>query len=370
MKLAIISLEGKSSKNILEEAKKHFKQADSINLKEVYVQATTKDQSVMYKGEPLPEYDCVYIRGSYKYALLQRAITSALQDKTYMPLSPQAFTLGHNKLLTLLILQKYKVNIPTTYLAATTGTAKKLLESVHYPIIIKIPSGTQGKGVMFADSLESAKTLLDTFEVFKQPYIIQEFIETGATDVRAIVAGKKVIAAMRRKATTRELRANIHLGGVGEPYELSYDLEQMAVQSAKALNSDLCAVDILETKNKAVVIEINLSPGLSGITEATKKNVAAKIAKFLFDKTNEFQESKKKGAYKEVMKDLDIEKIEKKEIITNLNIKAGIIKLPEIVTKVTGFSSDDEVSMFISKDRLEIKKPEIKKEEEVKKRRK
>lgn len=369
MKLAIISLEGVSSRNILKEAKKYFEQADSINQKEINIEATTKEQVVMYKGEPLPDYDCVYLRGSYKYSWLQRAITAALQDKAYMPFAPQSFTLGHDKLLTLLALQKNKVPIPTTYLAATTRTAKKVLERVHYPILLKIPHGTHGKGVMFADSLESAKSLLDTLEVFKQPYIIQEYIETGATDVRAIVAGKKVVAAMRRKATTRELRANIHMGGIGEPYELSYDLEQMAIKSAKAINADLCAVDILETKNKAVVIEINLSPGLRGITEATKKNVAAKIAKFLFDKTKEFKESKKSGAYKEVMKGLDKE-LEKKEVITNLNIKAGIIKLPEMVTKMTGFTSDDEVSMLMDKDHLEIKRHEIKKEEKKKKKEK
>lgn len=367
MKLAIISLRGKSSNNILKESKKYFKKADHINIKELDIQGTTKELIVTYQDEPLENYDCVYIRGSFRYALLQRAIAMALQDKAYLPLKPESFTLGHDKLLTLLTLQKYKVPIPATYLAATTETAKKVLEKVNYPIILKIPSGTQGKGVMFADSLESAKTLLDTLEVFKQPYIIQEYIETMATDVRAIVAGKKVIAAMKRKATTRELRANIHMGGVGEPYELSYDLEQMAVQSAKAINADVCAVDILETKSKSVVIEANLSPGLAGITAATKKNVAAKIAKFLAQQTEKQKEGKKTVDYAKMMKDLDISKVEGQEIITNLNIKAGIIKLPDMVTKITKFSPDDEVSIVVNKGHLEIKKHEIKEEEEKKK---
>lgn len=370
MKLAIISLGGRSSKNILKEAKKHFKKADHIDIKEVDVQGTTKDLIVNYKGEPLEDYDCVYVRGSFRYALLQRAISMALQDKTYLPLNPHTFTLGHDKLLTLLALQKSKVSIPTTYLSATTETAKKVLERVNYPVILKIPSGTQGKGVMFAESLESAKTVLDTLEVFKQPYIIQEYIETGATDVRAIVAGKKVIAAMRRKATTRELRANIHMGGVGEPYELSYDSEQMAIQSAKAINADICAVDILESKNKSAVIEVNLSPGLSGITETTKKNVAEKIAKFLAKQTKIHKEGKKTVDYEKMMKELDVSKAERQEIITNLNIKAGIIKLPEMVTKITGFSPNEEVSMSVNQGHLEIKQHEIKKEEEEGKKKK
>lgn len=366
MKLAIISLGGRSSKSIAKEARKYFKKVDSINLKDIDVQGATKELIVNCKGEPLEGYDCVYVRGSFKYALLQRAISEALQGKAYIPLKPQAFTLGHNKLLTLLILQKNNVPIPTTFLAATTELAKKVLERVNYPIILKIPSGTQGKGVMSADSLESAKTFLDTLEVFKQPYIIQEFIETGFTDVRVIVAGQKVIAAMRRKATAGELRANIHMGGTGEPYELSYDLEQMAIKSAKAIGADICAVDILESKSKSTVIEVNLSPGLEGVTKATGKNVADKIAKFLAQQTEKLKEGKKVTDYTKMMKDLDISKAESQEIITNLNIKAGIIKLPEMVTKITKLSPDDEVSMRLSEGSLEIKKHEIKWEERKK----
>lgn len=369
MKLAIISLGGKSSLNILAEAKKYFTKTDHINLKKINVQGTTKELIVNYKDKPLQDYDCVYLRGSFRYALLQRAISMALQDKTYLPLQPESFTLGHDKLLTLLALQKNKVPIPTTYLAATTKTAKKVLEIVNYPIILKIPSGTQGKGVMFADSLESAKTFLDTLDVFNQTYIIQEYIETDATDIRAIVAGKKVIAAMRRKGAAREIRSNIHMGGVGEPYELSYDVEQMAIHSAKAINADLCAVDILESGNKAAVIEVNLSPGLKGITEATNKNVAAKIAKFLAKQAENREVGEKSTNYNNIMKDLDASKLRDQEIITTLNIKAGIIKLPGIVTKITGFTTDDEISMMLNRGSLELKKHEIEKGEVKKKRR-
>ncbi len=363
MKIAIISLGGKSSLNILEKSKKYFDKADHLNIKEIDVQGTTKELIVNYKGEPLDNYDCVYIRGSFRYALLQRAISMALDGKTYLPLRPHSFTLGHDKLLTLLALQRKKVSIPMTFLAATTEKAKEVLEKVNYPIIVKIPSGTQGKGVMFADSIESAKTLIDTLEVFKQPFIIQEYIETGATDVRAIVAGNKVIAAMRRKASEREMRANIHMGGTGEAYELDYDTEQMAIQSAKAIRSDVCGVDILETKGKSAVIEVNLSPGLKGIEKATKKDVAEKIAKFLSERTQEYTNEKKGTDYNKMMQDLDIGKGDSQEVITNLNIKAGIIKLPGIVTKITQFRPDSEVEMSINKGWLEIRDHSVRKKE-------
>jgi len=144
-------------------------------------------------------------------------------------------------------------------------------------------------------------------------------------------------------------------------------MEQMAIQSAKAINADICAVDILESDNKAAVIEINLSPGLEGITEATNKNIAAKIAKFLAGQTEKRKEGKTSTDYTKIMQDLDISKAESQEIITQLNIKAGIIKLPDMVTKITGFTPDDEVIMTIGKDNLELKKHKIEKGETKKK---
>ena len=362
MKLAIISMGGKSSKLIAEEAKKHFAQVDQFNIKGIELHATTKNLDVLYKGQPLKNYDCVYIRGSHKYALLQRSLTRALQFNSYMPIAPEAFTLAHNKFLTLLELQKNKVEIPTTYLAATTSSAKKILEKVNYPIIIKLPSGTHGKGVMFADSISSAGSVLDTLDVSNQPYIIQEYIETNATDIRVIVAGNKVLAAMKRKAQSGELRANIHMGAIGEKYDINYDTEQLAIKSAKALGADICAVDILEG-SKSSVLEVNLSPGLSGIMQATKLNLAEKIAEFLAEKTAEFKKTSSKKGYKDILEELELtqEKTPIKEILTNLEIKAGIIKIPKIITDITKFTPDDEVKLIIAKDKLIIQKHEIEK---------
>lgn len=365
MKIAIISLGGKSSKMILKEAKKYFQGADLIDIRGIEVDATSKELEVLYKGKPLKKYDCVYVRGSFRYALLQRSITRALHHDTYMPIQPKGFTLGHNKFLTLLELQKKKVAIPKTYLTATLDAAKKILDQVNYPIIMKIPSGTHGKGVMFADSVASAKSMLDTLEVSKQSYIIQEYVETEEiSDIRAIVVGNKVVAAMKRKATPEEQRANIHMGGEGTPYEVDYDTEQVAVKSAKAIGADVCAVDILMGA-EPLAIEVNLSPGLQGITATTKKNIAAKIAKFLFEKTKEFSETKKKKGYGEIIKEIEVSKGNgAQEILTNLDIKAGVIKLPKVITDITKFTSDDEVILIVDKGKLEIKPHKIKKEEE------
>jgi len=353
MKLGIITIGGPSAKTIAKRAKEYFDSVELINLKKVSIKSG-KNPEVSYEGKKLQKYDCIYMRGSYKYALLQTAISRMLYGKVYLPLHPTSFYTCHNKYLTALALQKKNVPIPDTYLAATTEQAKKILEKVVYPIILKIPEGTQGKGVMFADSLPSAKSMIDTLETFNQPYIIQEYIESRATDIRAIVAGGKVIAAMRRKAANNELRANIHLGGKGEPYELDYDTEQTAIKAAKAVKADICGVDMLEGR-KTVVIEVNTSPGLKGITEATKKDLAKIIAKMLYKETKKFIDAKSKEDAGNVLSKLSTNK-KKQQILMNLDIKAGIIKLPKILTKIAKFKSDDDAVITAQPGRIEIKK--------------
>ncbi len=359
MKLAVISLGGPSSKNIIEQAKQYFDVADHVNIREVDVQMGSEGLIVLYKGKQIQEYDCVYVRGSYKYALLQTSIASALFNNAYMPLHSTAFKLGHDKLLTLLELQRLKIPLPTTYVSATTNSAKQLFNTIKYPIIIKIPCGTQGKGVMVADSVQSARSLIDALEAFNQPYIIQEYIDTDATDVRAIVLGDKVVACMRRKGSPKEeFRANIHQGGVGEPCSLDFDAEQVAVRAAKAVKADICAVDMLDHNGKMHVIEVNLSPGLEGINAALKMNVAAFISQYLYGRAKEFVESKKENKFNEVVKGIDAQ-----EMISTLSMKGGIIKLPEFVTKITGFTPDNEVRIIVGKGRLNIDTYNVKKDE-------
>jgi len=292
-KAAVISLRGKSSEEIVNECKNYFSKVDSLNIKDIEVHVSTDNMRIFHKDEKLDDYDCVYCRGSYKYALLLRGITEALNGKCYLPISSEAFLNSHDKFLTSIELQKSKISIPKTYMAATVDKAKRILSEIHYPVIIKIPSGTHGKGVMFVDSLSSAKSVLDVLELFKQPAMIQEYIETNATDLRVIVLGNKVVAAMKRVAAGDELRANIHSGGFGVVANISEEAENLAIKAAKILKADICAIDLLEA-SKIRVVEANVSPGLQGIKKATKKNLAKDIAKFLFEKTAEFKKIKTK----------------------------------------------------------------------------
>jgi ribosomal protein S6--L-glutamate ligase len=221
---------------------------------------------------------------------------------------------------------------------------------------MKFPTGTQGRGVMFADSFSSASSMLDALLALKQPFIIQEYIETGGADIRAFVVGERVVACMKRKAVEGEKRANIHAGGKGEAYTPSHEVRKLAVDAAKAISAEICAVDILEGAKGPLVIEVNLSPGLQGITAATKVDVASKIAKYLYDRTEEVMFSKKKTGAEKILQELGIEDEKEKPFITTLDMRSGRILLPELVTGRTGFDDKTDVVIEAKKDELTIKK--------------
>lgn len=353
MNAAIISLGSKSSAMLAKAMEKYFDKVDMLDLREVEVNLS-KEMEVLYEGQPIKEYDCIYAKGSYKYEQLLRSIASSLYDKAYMPISPMAFSIAHDKIYTQLDIQQSNIPMPTTYLTATITGARNILKKVNYPIIMKFPQGTQGKGVMYADSFASASSILDALDRLKQPFLIQEYVETGGVDIRLIVVGDKVVAGMKRKAEIGEKRANIHAGGIGEAYLADAYTKKIAVQAAKSIGAEICAIDLLENIKGPVVIELNISPGLQGITEATNIDVSDKIAKYLFEKTKEKEDSKKKKQTKKIMKDINT--AEGQDIITNLDFRGNRILLPELASKISKIKEDQEVCLTVNKDEIKIKK--------------
>lgn len=357
MKAALISLGSKSSRWTVEEMKKYFTEVDEINLKDTEVNIG-KEAVVLYQGKPLAKYDCIFAKGSFRYAPLLQSITRTLYDTCYMPIKPESFTVGHDKLLTHLALQQYKIPMPETYIAPSTDAAKKILDKINYPIILKFPHGTQGKGVMFADSYASASSVLDALDSLRQPFLIQEHVETAGEDIRAIVVGDKVVASMKRKAVSGEKRANIHAGGKGESCILDYETKKIAINTAKSIGADICGVDILEGIKGPQVIEANLSPGLQGITSVTGINVAEKIAKFLFEKTKEFTQKGKDSGADKILDDLGIGKTENgsQQIVTNLDIRSGKVLLPKVVNDIAKFDEKEDVVIKVKKDKVSLEK--------------
>lgn len=362
MKAALISLGSVSSQWTYEAMNNYFESVDNIDLRHIEVHTAKDALKVLHNKEPIQEYDCIYAKGSFRYPLLLRSITQTLHKKCYMPVSPIAFTQGHDKWLTHLALQEHKIPMPSTYLSPTVDHAKIILKEMNYPIIMKFPSGTQGKGVMFADSYASAASTLDALSVLNQPVILQEYIETDGVDIRTIVCGDRVVASMKRIAQTGEKRANIHAGGTGEAYEPDPITRRIAVKAAECIGADILAVDMLESATGPKVIEVNLSPGLQGITKATGINVADKIAKFLHKKTKEHYEGKKLAGTSQVFKDLGIDNSDKiKEIITHLDFRGHRILLPESITNMSKFSEKDEFIITVENGSLIIRKSGLRK---------
>ncbi len=358
MNAAIISLGSVSSRWTADAMKSLFDSVDILDIRKVEINiGAKKDAYLIYEGKPFRKYDCVYAKGSYRYGALLRAVTSYLSENAYMPIRDNAFTLVHNKLLTHLVLQQSDIPMPLTYLTPTPSAAKKLLERLNYPIVMKFPEGTQGKGVMFADSFAAASSLLDALQTLKQPFIIQEYVETGSTDIRAIVVGDKVVAAMQRIAVYGEKRANIHAGGIGEAVTLDTHTKRIAIKAAKAMGADICGVDLLNGPKGPIVIELNLSPGLQGIKRATGIDVATHIAKYLFKKTKEKKEAGPSVSGENILEDLGIGDANgEKEILTNIDLRGDRILLPEIATTLSRFSENDEITIKTDKNRIVIEK--------------
>lgn len=359
LKAAVISLGSKSSKMVVKALSSYIRTVDDINLKDIEVSISSKGGlEILHKGEPLEEYDCIYAKGSFRYAPLLRAITQIANKKAYMPIAAETFTIAHDKILSQLEMQKKNIPMPKTYIASTPSDAKKVLKKMNYPVIMKFPQGTQGKGVMFADSFAAANSMLDALSSTKQPFLIQEYIETGGADLRVIVVGDQVAATMQRKAAVGEKRANIHAGGTGEAYKIDPVTKKIAVETAKAVQADICAVDILESIKGPLVIEVNISPGLQGVTQATGIDVAKKIAKFLHQKAKDFSSVKKGEATKEIMDEIS-SLGPGKEIITVLDFRGERILLPEVITKEAKFTDKDDVILKVEKGRLVIEKFDI-----------
>lgn len=353
---AVISLGSTSSLWTVEAMKKYFDEVEHINLKDIEINFSGTNAEILYKGAPLEHFDCFYVKGSFRYAPLLAGLTTLLSKKSYLPIRADAFTVAHDKLLTQLALQQKNVPMPRTYQAATSTAAKSIMKKMNFPIVMKFPHGTQGKGVVVSDSYSSASSVLDAFDAINQPFIIQEFIETGGEDIRAIVVGNEVVASMKRVASSEEKRANIHAGGKGEMIELDETTKAMAIKVAKAIGAEVCGVDLLAGIKGAVCIEANISPGLQGVTAASEINVADLIASYLYEKTLDFVNIKNEVGHQKMLQEVRVESGDINMLIAPLDFKGSRIVLPEVITKVTGFKAGEDFEMSMEKDFLEIKK--------------
>lgn len=201
----------------------------------------------------------------------------------YTTLSSAALLLTRNKLSCLQLLAGNGIGIPKTLLPASRSMAYELLNELKGPpYVVKVATGTHGTGVLKAENKHTALHLLDTFNQLKEMVIFQEYIkESSGRDIRIIVVGGKVVAAMERRASGNEFRSNLHLGGKSEVIEPTDEECDIAIQSASLMGLRVAGVDLLRSNRGPLVLEVNASPGLEGIETTTKIDIATEIIKLI-----------------------------------------------------------------------------------------
>lgn len=269
-----------STRRLVQAAKAQGHKAVVLDTLRCNVLVESDRPALRYGSEPVPPPDVAIPRIGASITSYGLAVVAQL-EMMGVPLVNNAMAIAQSrdKLRCLQILGRHGVSIPTTVMAHRRTDVGHLVEKVGGPpVIVKLPQGTQGIGVMIARTRGELETLLNTFWDLGHDILLQQFVqESEGRDVRALVVGDRVVAAMRRQAKAGEFRSNIHRGGEGKPIELPPEDAATAVRAAQILGLQVAGVDMLESKHGPKVIEVNSSPGFEGIEGATGLDIAGTI---------------------------------------------------------------------------------------------
>jgi len=286
MKIAMLARNASlySHRRLLEAAEDRGHQLDIINTLRCYMNIASRRPEIYYNGEKLQGYDAVIPRIGASITFYGMAVLRQFEMMGVYPLNESvAIGRSRDKLRSMQLLARDGVGLPvTTFAHDPKQTEEVLALAGGAPLVIKLLEGTQGLGVVLADTDRSAKSVIEAFRASGTNILIQEFIkEAGGTDIRVIVIGGRVIAAMKRTGAEGEFRSNLHRGGSAELIKLSPEERSTAVRAAKAMGLNACGVDMLRANHGAVVMEVNSSPGLEGVEKATGLDVAGKMIEFI-----------------------------------------------------------------------------------------
>jgi ribosomal protein S6--L-glutamate ligase len=235
-------------------------------------------------GRTLPLYDAVIPRIGASVTHYGLAVLRQFEMQGVYPLNESvAIGRSRDKLRALQLLARAGVGLPATAFAHGPRKAEDVVMEVGgAPVVVKLLEGTQGVGVILAETEASAKSIIQAFSAANVNILVQEYVrESGGTDVRALVVGKRVIAAMKRTGRVGEFRSNLHRGGKAQAAELSAEEVSTALRSAEALGLNVCGVDMLRSPRGPLVLEVNSSPGIEGMEKASGADVAGAIIEFL-----------------------------------------------------------------------------------------
>lgn len=286
MKIAVLSRDSKlySTSRIVEAGQQRGHEMVVVDHSKCDIIIERRKPQVFYKGEELNDFDAIIPRIGASITFYGTAVVRQFEMmKVFSTTESQALVRSRDKLRTLQILSRAGLGLPKT---GFTNYSKDVDQLIHQvggaPCVIKLLEGTQGVGVVLAETQSAAESVLEAFNGLQARVIVQEFIkEAGGADIRAFVVDGVVVGAMKRQAKEGEFRSNLHRGGSATIIELTPEEEETAIKAAKILGLGVAGVDLLQSNSGPMIMEVNSSPGLEGIESATNKDIASEIIMYI-----------------------------------------------------------------------------------------
>ena len=273
-----------SHTRLVEAAESRGHDIDVIDHLRCYIDIASNDPEIHYQGESLKGYDAIIPRIGASVTFFGTAVLRQFEMMGVYPVNESVgISRSRDKLRSMQLLSRQGIGLPVTVFAHRTSEASELLKIAGgAPVVIKLLEGTQGIGVVLGETTKAAESIIQAFGGVKTNILVQSFVkEANGEDVRCLVVGEKVVAAMIRRGKKGEFRSNLHRGGAAETIAITRQERSTALKAANAVGLNVCGVDLLRSKDGPVVMEVNSSPGLEGIETATGIDVAGKIIEFI-----------------------------------------------------------------------------------------
>ena len=286
-----------SHQRLVEAAEARGHEIDVLDTLRMYMNITSHRPEVRYQGRVLSGYDAIIPRIGASITSYGMAVVRQFEMMGVWSINESvAIGRSRDKLRSLQLLARAGIGLPVTAFAHDTRMTDDVLDIVGgEPVVIKLLEGTQGVGVVLSETRRSAKSVIEAFRGAKVDILVQEFIkEAGGADIRTIVVGGKVIAAMKRQGGEGEFRSNLHRGGSATKIKITPEERSTAIRAAKVMGLNVAGVDLLRANHGPVVMEVNSSPGLEGIEDSSGVDVAGQIIEFI-EKNHATSKTKTKG---------------------------------------------------------------------------
>jgi len=273
-----------STRRLREAGRERGHEVQVINYLRCYMNITSHRPQVIHQGEPLEGVDAVIPRIGASHTFYGTAVVRQFEMMgVYSLNTSQAISRSRDKLRCLQLLSRKGIGLPVTGFAHSTKDVEGVINLVGgAPLVVKLLEGTQGLGVVLAETPKAAESVIEAFRGLDANILVQEFIrEAGGSDIRCFVVGEKVIAAIKRRGAPGEFRSNLHRGGTSEKIRLTPEERSTAVRAARQMGLHMAGVDLLRSNHGPLVMEVNSSPGLGGIEKASGVDVAGGVIEFI-----------------------------------------------------------------------------------------